>query len=251
MKKATQTKNKVRAKLSSLIVDTEYQVRKKVNGQVVNKYAEAMRVGNNFPPMVIEEGTNKIVCGFTRFEAYTKAFDPNYEASVEFRSFKDESERILFATKENTHHGQPLETWDIKNIAVRLRSLGISDETIAFEVGMSTVKLVKLAGQTVTVPMRILSGKKKAFKEVRFDSKKGNLKLVEKPVKRGLAHLHGTQVTAEVHHNIEDHYSGQPVTYHVNQVIMRIDDGTVDKGNGKTMDRIKVLYEKLGKFLNG
>ena len=95
-------------KLGDSVCDTQYQVRRKINSTTVNEYAEFMRNDVIFPPMVLEEKTNKIICGFTRYEAYKKVFETDELISVVFKSFKKKKDLLIFAAKSNNEHsGQP------------------------------------------------------------------------------------------------------------------------------------------------
>jgi len=253
-------------RLGDVIIDPEYQIRKKLNPQFVNLYAEAMVLGHEFPPIVLEEGTNKTVCGFTRMGGYRKTFDPDHEIPVVKRYFENAEERIKFAAHDNSQHGQPLESFDIKNVMCKLRPSGITDEELSMVFGISLSRVRKLAGQTVVV-----IGENMGFVEERYDrgsdtplaelEDNGQETLedvqedvsryirVTKPLKHGLKHLIGMEIPVSVYRNIEDHYMPQYVVTLCDQIVMRIDDGTINTDSSAELQAMKVLHEKLDAFL--
>jgi hypothetical protein len=256
---------KKKMRLGDIVIATEYQVRMKLNDQHVNRYADAMKAGEKFPHMIIEKETNKMVCGFTRYAAKQKIYDPNYLVTVETRTFKSEAERIFFATKDNMDHGQPLEPFDIKNIYQRLmdtKSKGLTIENISQRLGMTPVRLRKLTDQLVLVE----TGKEERFVEKKIKKKtatSSKLKEIseteeipeethqEMPLKRCMVHLRdrGIIISESIYNNIRDHYMDVHTTTLINQVIMRIDDKTINPTNENEMQALHVLATRLKKFL--
>jgi len=59
-------------KLDDVVVDQTIYPREKINGAVVEQYVDAIRSGDNFPPIVLEEGTNRLIDGVHRLEAARK-----------------------------------------------------------------------------------------------------------------------------------------------------------------------------------
>jgi hypothetical protein len=59
-------------KLDAIIIDEHYLPRATPTLRVVDEYAEALINGAIFPPVVVEEGTNKLISGYHRTRAYRK-----------------------------------------------------------------------------------------------------------------------------------------------------------------------------------
>ena len=259
-------------RLGDVIIDPSYQVRKKVNLQKINHYADSMRAGSVFPPIVIEKVTNKVVCGFTTLQAMQKTWEPDTRIPVVIRSFENEGERLRFAAEDNATHGQPLDPFDIKDILARLAPFGITDSELSSTFRMSVGKLNKLAGQNV-----ITVGVNPRFVPEEFDDEKRAALIAEvtqqsteetegttvveqpleprfikvlKPLKLGMSHLIGQEISVEVYKNMEDHYFPHYNLAIIDQVIMRIDDNTINRNSVNEMAALRVLYTKLGAFLS-
>ncbi len=61
--------------LYELVIAPDMQVRD-INEQTVNKYVQALHAGAVFPPIDIEAGTCKVVCGNHRVLAMQKLLTP-------------------------------------------------------------------------------------------------------------------------------------------------------------------------------
>lgn len=238
-------------RLGDVVADYSYQVRKEINKHVTNQYADSMRSGQQFPPLILEQGTNKIVCGFTRYAAYQKAFDPDHMIPAITKIFKSDLERVYYATEDNHAHGERLTTFDIQNILAHIKRLGGKEEIAAEKLGMSLGKIRILAGRGFEVV-----GTTPAFVETRFDGQKTKVPMIEvvsednkqisvQPAKSGNVHLIGKRISKAVYDNICAHYLGYTATVLINQIIMRIDDKTLNYENEVETRRLRVLYEKL------
>lgn len=248
-------------RLGDVVINPEYQVRMKVDSHMVSNYAMSMREGHIFPPIVLERGTGKLVCGFTRIEAYYKVYSPNDRVPGERMFFKDDIERLRFAAKDNTTHGQPLSGFDKKNIITKLRMAGAALEVIGETLGMPIKKIKTIAGQGVVIIGRPLpkgNGKVKRRSRRTGVGKKlegrpadvgnrvfvnGELKL--DPVKAGLTHLHGKEMSVSAYENMRDHYLPNTDKFLMENLIMRFDDGTLNLESEEVVKTMGILCGKL------
>lgn len=220
-------------KLMDIVVDPTIQVRE-VEAYTVSAYAHAMRSGAKFPPLVIEAVTNRLVAGNHRYFAYKQTVKPETMIAVETRQFGSEAELIRFAAADNARHGRPLDTWDKKRIVARLRKLGDSAESIAELLGVSVGRVEEWAGHTV-----IVIGKRG----------KSTLKTPE-PIKRGLDHMAGKEITREAYLAHERHDIGSPVKNLAAIITRHITDNLIDTEDAKTMENLEALHGALSDFFN-
>lgn len=138
--------------VSQLTFDQSVYPRSKPNTHTVERYADAMRAGDVFPPIVVETGTNKIVDGVHRWKAAKllledgKGFDGMI--AVEFRGVPENIPTKLYAASLSARHGDRLSNGDCKSLARELvtdnpefntvtlsKYLGLSDETVRGYIG--------------------------------------------------------------------------------------------------------------------
>lgn len=220
-------------KLMDIVIDPNIQVRE-VEDHTVSKYAQAMRAGSIFPPLLLEKGTNRVVCGNNRYHAYRRVLPPEAEITVEFRKFNNEAEIIREAARDNARHGRPLDTWDQKRIAARLRGLGDSPEQIAETLSVPVSKIENWAGMTVLVV-----GNKGKSKHV----------AQPQPVKHGLEHLAGQKVDAARYEEHKRHDPGTPVKNMAAVILRHLRSGFINTDDKRTMENLTMLHEELGAFL--
>ncbi len=221
-----------KVKLMDIVVDPTIQVRE-VENHTVSKYAQAMKAGAKFPPMLLESKTNRLVCGNHRYYAYKSAFGPEQEVAVEYKLFDNEADLIRHAASDNARHGRPLDTWDQKRIAIRLAGHGDSAEAIADVLAVPAAKVEQWAGMTVIVIGK--QGKRK-------------LKNVE-PVKHGMEHMAGQPVEAQAYAEHERHDPGIPVKNMAAVITRHLTNGWIAANDPKTIDNLEALYTALGEFL--
>jgi hypothetical protein len=214
-------------KLQDIVVDPTIQVRE-VEGHTVSEYAQAMRAGAQFPPLVIENGSNRLVCGNHRYFAYKRVLEPTDTVSVEYRDFEDEAAIIRTAAKDNATHGRPLDTWDRKRITVRLQEAGDSIEDIAALLSVPVAKVENWAGMTVTVIG------KRGKKTVRHSE----------PVKHGLEHLAGKQVPEDQYNCHAQMDRGVPARQNADTLRRWIENGWI-AGDDRTRESLRQLATAL------
>ena len=221
-----------KVKLMDIVIDPTIQVRE-VESYTVSKYAQAMRAGAEFPPIILEQGTNRAVCGNHRYYAYKTAFGPEYEIPVEFRTFANEAEIIRLAARDNISHGRQLDTWDQKRIVSRLLALGDTPEQLAELLSLPVRKIEEWGGMTVFVV-----GRKSRTRHVA-------------PIKHGLEHMAGKTLKAEQYEEHERRDPGVPVKNMAAVITRHIVNGWIDESDERTMSNLKALQEALNVFIKG
>jgi hypothetical protein len=218
----TKTHNKtISVSLSELSQDEAILEIRKVNVMFVSRYRQAMRAGDKFPPLLVDQN-NQIVSGNHRYQAYNEEYPKEHKVEVIRKTYTTEAERIADAIKDNTRHGNPLDGISRKRAAVKLIELGMSEEAIASLIGVSVRKLEEIAGMTVCV-----RGQGQA------------------PVKRGLEHMAGKTVTKA---NYQEHINrdmGISIKRNAEQIIRWINNGWVDLSDKSVIETLSELNEVL------
>jgi hypothetical protein len=105
--------------LDKICIDECVQARAKIVPKVVDEYAEAMREGDEFPPLVVfQEGDSCILAdGFTRHAAAKRAERTSIDCEVRAGGLRD---AMLFAAGANATHGRPRSTADKRRAVLKL-----------------------------------------------------------------------------------------------------------------------------------
>lgn len=199
---------------------------RKVNPVFVSRYRQAMREGDKFPPLIIDQD-NVIISGNHTFEAYLDEYGEDHEVEVNQQKFKDDADRIETAIKENARHGNPLDGISRKRAILKLIELGRKEEKIASLLGCSVKRIISMAGQHVIV--------------------RGNGK---KPVKKGLEHLSGKTVSKKQYEEHSSRDRAMDVSSQCEQLIRWLDNGWVDLDSPENIEALQNLAEAIAKNLS-
>ncbi len=221
----------MKVKLQDIVVDPTIQVRN-VESHTVSTYTAAMRAGAKFPPLLLEEKTNRLVCGNHRYYAYETVMEPDQKVDCEIRRFSGEAEIIRTAARDNSTHGRPLDTFDRKRITQKLQALGDSMEDIAGLLNVPVSKVENWSGMKV-----IVVGKKGK-----------SIYRHEEPLKHGLEHLAGKEVTEEQYTTHKTNDRGVPISGQAMTIARWIDNGWIDEDNERIMQALESLYNSLADF---
>jgi uncharacterized ParB-like nuclease family protein len=126
--------------LTSIRVDGGTQARLELNQEVVNEYAEHMKEGGAFPPVVVfQDGSNYwLADGFHRYFATKKNKGKTIQAEVQAGT---QEEAVLFSFSANSNRGLRMTAADKRNIVIRMltsKTWGSwSDAAVARHVGVT------------------------------------------------------------------------------------------------------------------
>jgi len=218
--------NRVRIALGDINKNGLYQVRDVSASQVV-KYKDAGKLGADFPPMTIDQ-SNDLIDGFTRYEALIQLHDFRYKVTVVKLNFKDDIERLEYAASENNKNGYGLQPIEEKRLAFRLERLGADKEKISKAIGRPVKKILRWHNEAL-----IVIGPKGEHSEPR---KRG----VDKDIKK---------VTKEQFDRIEKEVSGWMPNFHADQIILHIENKTLNFKNEQTVLKLQELVEVIAKAL--
>jgi hypothetical protein len=213
-------------KLSELKQSEQILEIRKVNPVFVSRYRQAMREGDNFPPLIITKD-NVIVSGNHRYEAYIDEYEEDHRVKCKVKAFADEAEMIETAIKENATHGNPLDGISRKRAILKLIELGRDEEKIASLLGCSVKRIVSMAGQHVIV--------------------RGNGK---RPVKHGLEHMAGKTISKKQYEEHTTADRSMSVSRQCEQLVRWLDNGWVDLDNPKNGEALIKLAEAIEKNIS-
>lgn len=201
------------------------------NAVVVSRYRQAMRNGDKFPPIVINE-RNEIVAGYTRTEAYRQEYGEEHVITATVKTFPTDADLLKFSVQDNTRHGLPLDGYSRKCAVVELSKQGVNVEEIGKLLGVSVKRVEEMGGQVVYVRG---SGKKREMK----------------PIKHGLEHISGTTVTEKEYTEHREADRGVQARQNAQQLVRWIRNGWIDRDDAKTMTVLDQLHAALSDFMQG
>jgi hypothetical protein len=214
-------KHRMKTKIKDIKLDPVILELRPVNQFVVCRYRQAMRNGDRFPDLVIDQDMS-LVCGYHRQEAYLQEYGEEHTVDAVKRAYKSEADRIEDAVKDNARHGMPLDGITRKRVICKLAELGRNEEHIAKLLGVSVKRVEELAGFTV-----IVRGVGKAVSR--------------RPVKAGAESIVGTKVRAdEYEEHIEKDLGIDPGRC-ANQLIRWLKNDWIDQNDEKLVESLRVL----------
>jgi len=192
-------------KATDLVWDTTIYPRQDVSSFHVNELADALRLGQVLPPIVVDQATKRIADGVNRWKAHQKVSGSDCTLSCDVREFPDEKELFLFAVSANTAHGLGLTSFEKTKCLLEGARLGITREEMSLALRVPPEKAERLLGN---IAFRAVPG--------------GATESV--PLKRALGHLSGSKLNNR--QMVANAYSGgmRPL-YYVTQVTLLLESG--------------------------
>jgi len=101
--------------LSDIVWDPKIYPRKKWSTATIERYVDALASGTVFPPMTLEEGTNRLFDGKHRYEMYKVA--EVAKVDVQFATVPKGMTAKYFAATLSSRHGDRMSNADLKSLA--------------------------------------------------------------------------------------------------------------------------------------
>jgi hypothetical protein len=130
--------------LTWLVEDWDLYPRQQVDSSNVRDLADALKIGDELPPITAEKSTGRIIDGFHRRRAYLRVFGANHEVPVVLRDYPGEADAFADAVRLNRSHGRKLNSSDLIKSVRRLREMGIDDDQIETVVRIPRARVEKL-----------------------------------------------------------------------------------------------------------
>lgn len=220
-----ENKNTVTKKIADLAADPEIVELRVVNPTVVSKYRQAMRQGDQFPPILIDQN-DRVISGNHRYAAMLEEWGKDAEAVCEQMVFLDEAARIEEAARENAKHGHPLDGFSRRKFALKLVEMGRRAEDVGRLLGVSAKRVEEWGDMCV-----VIRGKG------------------SKPIKHGLEHLSGQTVKKTEYDEHVKHDRGVPALTQARQLTSWLRNGWINISDGNTVSALEELQHELNKTL--
>lgn len=132
--------------LGEVVIDHGIYPRSEWSAATVDRYAEAIEAGDSLPPLVLEQGTNRLLDGMHRYQAHKKLGSDFVEA--DYHSVPIGVPEKLYAASLSVRHGDRIVSKDLQDVArgtivanpefsmkTVAQMLGVTRQTVARWVG--------------------------------------------------------------------------------------------------------------------
>lgn len=221
------TKDGVMRKLkaATLVLDFDLYPRNNVDAHNVRCIMDAIAMGIELPPVVIDKKSKRIIDGAHRVRAYLK-LDPESEVMAIEKNYESEAEMFLDAMRYNASHGSRLDPCDRTRCSIIAERLSIPLDAVAGALHMPTEKLGDL-------------------RQNRTANNGAGLAVA---LKRTVRHMAGRKLT-QAQSDANEKLSGMNQTFYVNQLVMLIETRMIDKDDARLMERLERLAELLDELI--
>lgn len=136
-------------KISEVVFDPAIYPRIEWSQATVNRYAEAINAGDEFPPIVLEADTNRLLDGMHRLQAHKQALKD--EIRVVWQTIPDGVPPKLYAASLSAKHGDRIKGEELKAIAREIAEANPDYDlkTIAKYCGVTRQTVSKWVGDIV------------------------------------------------------------------------------------------------------
>ncbi len=217
-------------KLCDIVLDYDLYPRREVDSHHVAGMQAAYNAGTEFPPLVLDQKSKRIIDGAHRYKMFKRVFrdTPNHEVDCVLKRYKSERHMFLDAMRYNASHGKNLSSFDRAHCVFRASELGIDTDAVAGALSVTTEHLGKL-----TIDRKATAG------GLTTDGPRRDVQL-----KRTIRHKAGSKLTdRQVEAN--DKLSGMHQVFYVNQVIELIESELLNRDDAELMQRIEKLHRLL------
>lgn len=128
--------------LEKIIIDESIYPRSGVDETNVGRIESAIKIGTKLPPLIVEAKTHRLVDGRHRYAAYVKQEVKTVEVTE--KVYATEADLFADAVRFNASHGEPLDSFSIKNSIIRLEEYGYSRDKISEVVRLPVEQIEKI-----------------------------------------------------------------------------------------------------------
>jgi hypothetical protein len=207
-------------KLANLVFDQNLYPRHHVDEYCVTDYTRAMQAGGEFPPIIVDKLSKRIVDGWKRAKAALKIYGDGGEIEAELRSYKTEADLLFDAIAANTIHGQRIERYDLQRCVILGDQFGLDSDKLA-------------------AAMRVTPEHIDAIREKLRTTRAGDI-VANKQVGQHLPQV----ITMKNREGLKNAGGGNQVFF-INQVINLIEHDLLNMDNERIVERLGVLYDLL------
>jgi ParB-like chromosome segregation protein Spo0J len=214
----------VHIKLEELVEDFDVYPRTMISGTHVARLRDAANAGAEFPPIVADNKSKRIVDGMHRVRV--QKILGKETILCELREYKNDAELFSDAVRLNASHGRPLGSYEIKRSIETLRRLGVDDKKIITIVRIPPARVIEIV---------------RNFAMAEGDG--------ERAVKAAYEHEMAGQTMTEKQEDAHAKLTGMSPTFHLRQVIIALESGmwTPSPAFIMDMDRLTELWKGMKK----
>jgi len=229
--------------VGKLIFDYNIYPRAAIDDQYVSYLVDALKAGSEFPPLIAENKTLRIVDGFNRAQAYLKWKGPAHEVEVILQSYKDDGDLMLDAMRYNAHHGRRMSVFDMAHAALKAEDFGATRDSIAAVLSIRVERLDQiLSHRSADARSRqataVLGESDQEIAEASL-GKPGRIAL-----KNTIRHLAGRTLTKE-QQKANRRLGGMNQGFYVNQLLLLLRNDMFDYDNEALVLRLLELGELI------
>jgi hypothetical protein len=219
-------------RLSELVLDFAFYPRAEVNKQHIGYMLEAHNAGTEFPPIVIDKKSKRVIDGFHRHGMYKRALGDDATVEVIEKTYKNQQAMLIDAMRMNSAHGRVLSTFDRSRCILLAERLKITHADIASALHITAEKVGELRTERVGA----------------LHARKRNGKGTDIPIKRTIRHMSGKRLT-QSQSDTNDKLGGMEQLFYVHQLTMLIEHDLIDLENEGLMAGLGKLRKLLDKML--
>jgi hypothetical protein len=244
----------IKLKLSELIFDPEIYPRGSIDRTRVNVLTQARLAGEEFPPLVIDETTRKVIDGFHRGEVYKADDNDNLEVECIAKHYSNDGEMLLDAVRMNARHGLPLSPFDRARAAMKCRKFGLGAMAVAAALGMRMHALKAIGEGRTAVVTPCVEPHHPARHATPIELPSPLVPTVapqippqtarEVVLKRSVDHLRGQNITQQQEQSML-RLSDRKQSDTVEELITLLESGLIDRTNFAMMSRLRHVGELL------
>lgn len=200
-----------------------------VNFINIARMVEAASAGAVFPPPVVaDDGTNRIADGVHRWTVHNQTKGKDAEILCDFRKFADEDALFLFSVAANSAHGQQVASFESKKIILAAQARGISMSLLADAIKIPVATMEKM----------IIDG-------TGFYKPIPGAPSVRVPLKNTVAkRFHGREMTEE-QCDLAKRMGGLQPGYYIKQVISILQLGDIAGLAPEAQENLRTLHDLL------
>lgn len=200
-----------------------------VNFINIARMVEAASAGTVFPPPVVtDDGTNRIADGIHRWTVHNQTKGKDAEILCDFRKFADEDELFLFSVAANSAHGQQVTSFDSKKIILEAKARGISMSLLADAIKLPVATMEKMIVDGTGFYKLIPGGPS-----------------VPVPLKRTVAKRFQGREMSEGEYELAKRMGGLQPGYYIKQVIAVLELGDIVDLAPDAQENLHTLYDLL------
>ena len=168
------------------------------------------------PPLLIEQGTNRIIGGLHRWKAYQMVWGEGVMIPCQLVSMPTEEDLFLLAVADNEAHGKRFSPFEETQIIIEAQKKGISLNLLA--------DVMKLPLEKIT---RRWDGKTGFVRSTSTSTTPASEQVERVPLKHGLRKLKGQELSAPLQ-ELNRRIGGMPLSYYTNIIILMLEADIIE-----------------------